>query len=177
MFRTLAGVALAGVVVAAPAFAQNRKTEFGVDVAISYTKVSGGSNGLFGIQTPVDVRIGFPLGTNLMLEPRFTATFLSSSGNSMHSLNPGLNLLFGFPGSAHNKGLYVTVGGAASITGGTGMTSESFFSVNGGIGTRNPMGAGATRAELFVGYTPKQGTTVPASILTIGARLGLSFFN
>jgi hypothetical protein len=177
MFRILAGVALAGAVVAAPAVAQNRKNEFGVDVAITYTKVSGAGNGVFGVHTPVDVRIGFPLGTNLMLEPRFTAAFASSSGASFHALNPGVNLLFGLPGSTHNKGLYVTVGGDVSITGGTGSTSESYFTVNGGIGVRSPMGAGASRGEFFVGYTPKQGTTIEASILTIGARLGLSFFN
>jgi hypothetical protein len=42
---------------------------------------------------------------------------------------------------------------------------------------RRPMGAAATRIELFAGFTPKQGDTITSSILTIGARLGLSFFN
>jgi hypothetical protein len=177
MFRTLAGVALAGTLLAAPALAQNGKTEFGVDVGIAYTKYSGASNGVFAIHTPVDVRIAFPLAGNLALEPRFSATFVSSSGDSYHLLNPGLNLLIGLPGGAYNKGLYVTAGGALAIMGGTGTTSESAFSLNAGLGMRSPMGAGASRGELFVGYTPKQGTAVPASILTLGVRLGLSFFN
>jgi hypothetical protein len=177
MFRTLAGVALAGVVFAAPTMAQNRKTEFGVDVALTYTKYSGGGSGVFAMRTPVDVRIAFPLAGNLALEPRFTASFISGGGESLHALNPGLNLLIGLPGAAYNNGLYVTVGGDMSIVGGTGMTSESYFSLNGGIGMRHPMGAGATRVELFAGFTPKQGTTITNSVLTIGARLGLSFFN
>jgi hypothetical protein len=177
MFKTLAGIALVGAVFATPAVAQARKTEFGVDVAVTYTKYSGGGSGVFGVHTPVDVRIAFPLAGNLALEPRFTASFISGGGANLHALNPGLNLLIGLPGATYNNGLYVTVGGDVSIVGGTGMTSESYFALNGGIGMRRPMGAGATRIELFAGFTPKQGTTITNSILTIGARLGLSFFN
>ena len=177
MFRTLAGVALAGAVFAAPALAQTRKTEFGVDVAITYTKYSGGGSGVFQIHTPVDVRIAFPLGGNLALEPRFTAAFMSGGGHSVHLLNPGLNLLVGLPGSAYNNGTYFTVGGDVVIAGGTGEDTETAFSLNAGLGMRRPMGTAASRAELFVGFTPKQGTTVMASIITIGARLGFSFFN
>jgi hypothetical protein len=177
MFRTLAGVALVGAVFAAPALAQTRKTEFGVDVAITYTKYSGGGSGVFQIQTPVDVRIAFPLSGNLALEPRFTAAFMSGGGDSFHALNPGLNVLVGLPGGAYNKGAYVTVGGDVVIVGGTGEDTETAFSLNAGLGMRRPMGTAASRAELFVGFTPKQGTTVMASIITIGARLGFSFFN
>jgi len=148
-----------------------------VDVAVTYTKCSGGGSGVFQVQTPVDVRIAFPLGGNLALEPQFTASFVSGGGASFHVLNPGLNVLVGLPGGAFNKGAYVTVGRDVVIMGGTGETSETAFSLNAGLGMRRPMGTAASRAELFFGFTPKQGDTIMNSILTIGARLGLSFFN
>jgi hypothetical protein len=102
---------------------------------------------------------------------------MSGGGDSFHALNPGLNVLVGLPGGAYNKGAYVTVGGDVVIVGGTGEDTETAFSLNAGLGMRRPMGTAASRAELFVGFTPKQGTTVMASIITIGARLGFSFFN
>lgn len=54
------------------------------------------------------------------------------------------------------NGAYFTVGADLQIAGGTGTTSESYFSLNAGLGL---------------------GTTVAESIITVGARLGLSFFN
>lgn len=176
MLRTLASVALIGAVFAAPALGQTRKTEFGVDVSLKWQKPSGGGSSLFAMQTPVDFRVAFPVGGNLALEPRVTAAFVSGGGSSYHAVNAVLNLLIGLPGGAYNKGTYVTVGASALIVGGTGSSSETTPSVNAGLGMRSPMGgAGASRAELFVAYTPKR--DLHPSILAIGGRLGLSFFN
>lgn len=138
MVRTLAGVALVGAVFTASALAQTRKTEFGVDVNIRWVKPSGGGSSSFSIQTPVDVRVAFPVGGNLGVEPRLTAVFVSGGGNSYHSFDPGLNLLVSLPGGAYNRGAYVTVGGDAQIVGGSGTSSETTFSFNASVGVRSP---------------------------------------
>jgi hypothetical protein len=177
MTRMLAAIALTNALLTAPALAQTRKTEFGADVAIKWTKVSGASEGFFDIQTPVDLRIAFHLGNSLALEPRLTARFLSGGGGNVYAIDPGLNVLVGLPGSTYNKGSYVTAGADLAVTGGTDMTGESYVTFNLGMGSRAPVGSGAARGELYLAFTPRQGTAAPSSILTIGARIGLSFFN
>jgi hypothetical protein len=177
MLKTLAGLALASAVFTAPALAQGRETEFGVDLAVRWMKSSGGGDAVLQLQTPVAVRVAFHTAGSLAVEPRFTATFLLASGGNAYVLDPGVNLLFGLPGRPHNDGAYCTVGADVGITGGTGMTSRSVWSLNAGVGLRRPMGKAASRAEVFLGFTPKQGTTVTESIFAVGLRLGISFFN
>ena len=178
MIRALAGIALAGAVLAAPAAAQTPETEFGADVIAKVLKSSGGGSAVFELQTPVDLRVAFHGAGTFAFEPRLTALFMTASGNNLYTLDPGLNVLFGAPGSTHRSGAYFTVGADVAITGGTGRNGTSYYTVNGGLGFRRPMGAhGATRVELFLGLTPKQGTTVFNTIYTFGLRLGLSFFD
>jgi len=173
MLRSLAGLAIASAVLAAPALAQNRETEFGADVALRWAKPTSG-DGRIEIQTPVDFRVAFHTG-NFAIEPRISAQFLSSGGNNFYVLDPGVNILVGLSGSTHQSGTYATVGAGITIVGGTGMTSASAVTLNGGLGMRHPMGKAATRAEIFVGYTPKQSNAVQTT--TLGIRLGVSFFN
>lgn len=173
MLRSLAGLAIASAVLAAPALAQSGGTEFGADVAIRWVMPTGG-DGMIEIQTPVDFRVAFHNG-NFAIEPRFSVQFISSSGNNYYVLDPGLNVMVGLSGSSQQSGTYTTVGASITIVGGTGRTSASAYTLNGGVGLRSPMGKAATRAELFVGYTPKQSNAV--STTTLGLRLGFSFFN
>jgi hypothetical protein len=98
-------------------------------------------------------------------------------GNHAYVINPGLNALVGLPGSGYNHGPYVTVGVDLTAAGSSGVTGVSYYSINAGIGSRSPIGSAAWRPEAFVRLTPKQGTTVSSSIIEIGARIGLSFFN
>ena len=177
MYRSLAGLALLSTVLTGPALAQGRETEFGADMVVKWMKSSGGGSGVFHIQTPVDFRVAFHTGGNVAFEPRLTALYLSGGGDNMYSLDPGLNVLIGLPGSTRTNGSYVTIGADLELVGGSGLTGVSYYSVNAGLGLRRPMGKAATRAELFVGFTPKQGTTIAESIITLGARLGISFFN
>jgi len=177
MFKTLAGLALASAVFTGPVLAQGRETEFGVDMAVKWMKSSGGGSGLLHVQTPVDVRVAFHTAGSLAFEPRFTAQFLSGGGSNYYVLDPGLNVLVGFPGGAHHNGAYFTVGADLAVTGGTGSSSSSVYSVNAGLGLRRPMGKAAVRTELLVGYTPKQGADVVEGSFTGGMRLGFSFFN
>ncbi len=173
MLRSLAGLAIASAVLAAPALAQNRETEFGADVAFRWAKPNGG-NARIEIQTPVDFRVAFHNG-NFAIEPRISAQFISSSGNNLYVLEPGLNLLVALSGSTPQSGTYTTLGAGITIIGGTGLTGTSAVTLNGGVGMRSPMGKAAIRAELYVGYTPKQHYTVQTT--TVGVRLGFSLFN
>jgi hypothetical protein len=173
MIRSLAGLALAGAVLSAPALAQTRETEYGVDVAIRWAKPSSG-DGTLHIVTPVDFRVAYHSGA-IAIEPRVAAQYVSSGGNNLYVLDPGLNILFALPGSTHQNGTYTTIGADLMLVGGTGMTGASAFSLNAGFGLRRPMGKAASRAELFVGYTPKQTNAVQTT--TFGMRLGFSFFN
>jgi hypothetical protein len=177
MLKTFGAVALLGAVLTAPSPAQDRKTEFGVDVSFSAEKASGGGDWVIIIRTPVDFRVAIPMGRELALEPRIAATFATGGGNSVYTLDPGVNVLIGFPGSTYNKGMYGTFGADLTVLGGSEMTTASYVSFNVGFGGRSPLRSAAWRPELFLRFTPKQGTTVTSSIVAIGARIGLSFFN
>ena len=178
MFRILTAVAVIGAVAAGPCLAQSSETEFGVDVALRAQKASWGGGTLFSVQTPVDFRIAFHSGGNVAIEPRFTAVFATAEGDNAYTLDPGLNILLGLPGSSHHDGAYATAGVDLLIVGGTDMTSRSYYTLNVGVGFRRPMGThAASRMEAFVGLTPKQGTTIYTNSFTFGLRLGLSFFN
>jgi len=173
MLRSFAGLVLASVVLSAPALAQGRETEFGADIAFKWIKPSGGT-GMLHVQTPVDFRVAFHTGA-IAIEPRITGEFVTASGDNLYIIDPGVNLLFALGGGARTNGSYATVGADLMVAGGTGMDSESAVSLNAGFGMRRPMGKAATRAEIFVGYTPKQSNAVQTT--TIGLRLGVSFFN
>lgn len=177
MRRLLAGLALASAAVAGRVRAQEPTTEFGVDLGIKWRKSSGGGSAVLQIQTPVDVRVAFFLPGRTAFEPRFTALFLSVAGRSVYSLDPGLNVLMPLPGGTYNRGGYLTAGVDVAISGGSGLGTGAAYTLNLGPGLRRPLGRAAVRGEAFVGYTPKQGTTVPEGYFTLGARLGLSFFD
>ncbi len=177
MFKTLVRLALASAVFTGPALAQGPETEFGVDVGIKWLKAPGGGDGVLQIQTPVDVRVAFLTSGHTAVEPRFTAQYVSVGGTSVYAFDPGLNFLVAAPGSVYNNGGYFTLGVDLAIAGGKGMTGSAVYSVNAGFGLRRPMGKAAARTELFLGYTPKQGTNVLQGFFTVGGRIGFSFFN
>lgn len=173
MIRSLAGLALAGAVLTAPALAQTRETEYGVDVAVRWWKPSVG-DGTLRIGTPVDFRVAFHRGA-IALEPRVSAQYVSSGGDNVYALDPGLYVLFALPGSTNRSGTFSTIGADLMIAGGSDMAPASAITLNAGFGLRHPMGKAATRLELFVAYTPKQTHAVQAT--AFGLRLGFSFFN
>jgi hypothetical protein len=162
------------------------KHEFGVDMAVVYSKPScTGCDGTFQIGTPVDVRIGLNPAGSMMIEPRFTFALLTGGGSTLLSFDPGVNVLFrmGHGHGLHNMlGPYFTVGADVGIVSakstGNPSTSGAVIGVNGGIGSRMAFGSGAaTRVELFVGYQLKNTKLGSPNTLNIGARLGLSLFH
>ncbi len=177
MVRTLAVVTLLGTALAVPAVAQSAETEFGADLAVRYVKQSGGGSGTLELQTPVDLRVAFHGRGRFAVEPRLAALFLTSGGDNTYTIDPGLNLLAGLGGSTHRSGPYVTAGGDVRFAGGTGLTGRAVYSLNAGFGLRAPLGKVSSRAEFSFGYTPRQGTRVLSGIVSLGMRLGLSFFD
>ncbi|HXY69095.1 MAG TPA: hypothetical protein VEH62_06570 [Gemmatimonadales bacterium] len=185
--RTLfARAAMLAGLAAAPAagFAQGMSGmphhELGVDLALVYQSPSGGT-GVFRVMTPVDVRLGFVSSGNLSFEPRFVLTFASSSGTTVYNIGPDLNLLWKL-GSGHGPhnlmGPYLTAGAGVNVISlGTGSTSGATFTVNAGLGTRVPWGAGAFRFEGFFAWTPKNTSLGTANTLSIGARGGISLWH
>lgn len=176
---------LAPAIATAQAMGPDHPThEFGVDLIAAYSKVGSGctgSCGSFNIVTPVDVRIGLISAGMMQPELRLKLGF-SSGGGTFIAFDPGVNLIFKMGSSTHMRGPYFTVGADANIisskpTGGTG-TSGVIVTINGGIGTRSMWGTtAAKRAELFVAYGLENTSLGSPSTLSIGARLGLSFFH
>ena len=177
MLRTIGAAIAAGLAISAAAAAQEHPTEFGVDVGLSAAKASGGGDWLVTLHTPVDLRVGFHAANGLAIEPRVAFSYVTIAGYNTYALDPGVNLLFGTPGSTPKRGTYVTVGADYTVIGGSGLTSESYISFNGGFGVRSPTGNVAQRPEMYVRITPKQGDVIGSSIFELGMRMGLSFFN
>jgi hypothetical protein len=158
----------------------NPTHEFGVDLGVFYAKPSGGT-GAFVIAAPIgDIRIGFLSASNMNLEARFTLGF-QSGGGTFINLDPGLNALFKMSGATNMHGMYFTVGADANIisnkpSGGTSV-SGVIPTINAGIGTRSPWGTISKRGELFVAYSMKSTKLGRPNTISVGARLGLSFFH
>jgi hypothetical protein len=155
--------------------------EFGVDVALAYSSVSGG-NGVFSLATPVDVRVGFVSATKLSWEGRLGLAFTSTSGSTAYSLSPDVNVLYelGAGTGAHSMmGPYLTGGLGLGIISFGSSNSGVNFTVNAGVGTRIQAGSGgAWRFEGFLAYTPKNTTIGPfGNMFSIGARVGLSLWH
>lgn len=189
----IAAVVGAMILVPAAALAQRRgggsgagmapEHEFGVDLGIAYNSISGG-NGVFLLNTPLDVRVGFVSATKLSWEGRFSLNFAATSGASALSFTPDVNVLYklGTGHGPHNLlGPYLTAGvgtGIQSLKVAGVTNSGANFTVNAGIGTRAAAGSGAWRFEGFVAYTPKNTKIGPfGNQFTIGARVGLSLWH
>lgn len=153
--------------------AQTPSKEFGVDVGIAYVKPDGG-DGAIVVGTPLDVRIGFLSSGNMSFEPRFTFMYISDvGGNAAYSFSPMLHLLFRMGQGTHQRNTYFTVGAGIDLIGGGGNSANQ-VNLAAGIGMRRPAGtSAASRIEGFVGYALEGDF---ASQISIGARLGWSFF-
>lgn len=181
MKKLFAGSLFAAALLA-PQVAAAQSHEFGVDMGIVYQKPSGGS-GTFNIVAPFgDVRIGFLSQSNMNFEARFNMQF-ASGGGTFIAFDPGLNVLFKLsPQNAQRDGMYVTVGADANIvsskpSGGT-STSGVIPTINAGVGSRMAWGnSAAKRVEVFVAYSLKSTKLGVPNTVSVGARLGLSFFH
>lgn len=180
MVKLIGRISLAAALTLVPAIAaaqhsmDNPTHEFGVDIAFAYEKFGSGGGHLFGIATPVDLRIGFLSGDKLVVEPRLSFNFLSGGGSSVYTFTPDLNFLFAF--QSNKKGPYLTVGAGVDLLH-AGSASASQFNFNGGIGTRAPYESGAFRLEAFVRYFLENTTKGLPSELQIGGRIGLSLWH
>ena len=153
--------------------------EAGVDVSFTYAKSSGGDGHVL-VGTPVDVRLGFVTSGILEPELRVFARFDSKQdgvpgAKSAYQINPDVNLLFNLKG--YDKGVYLTAGGGVNLTKVSGSSSESQFTVNGGIGTRVPYEHGAIRLEAFSRYDFKNANKGLPNIFSVGARVGLTLWH
>ena len=157
---------------------QPAKNEFGADVAFTYVSPDGGES-FFTFATPVDLRVGFLLGTAATIEPRLTALYISKAGDfdgdgsldSFSDIGLGANVTYGLGAGGNRRGLYITGGAAIELI--SAGQSENLVSFNGGVGTRS----GLLRAEAFVGYVLENTTLGTPNTLTFGARLGVSLWN
>lgn len=184
MRKLIGGMAAAAVLLTLPSLAeaQRRTTagarhEFGVDVFVGYVKPDGIDGGI-AIGTPVDVRVGLVKAGKMMWEPRFSFA-ISTGGGTEYELRPGVNVLFAQSPGNHRSGMYFT-GGAGLMLVDEGANGGTGFALNGGVGWRKPYGTAAWRYELGLGWSSEitdGGTTVRASTITIGARLGISLWH
>lgn len=182
MRKLIGGAVLVASLVGIPAVAaaqhSDAKHEFGVDLALAYVKCDG-CEGFVALGTPIDLRVGFISGAKLTIEPRITLAYISDdtdfggTGDPQSDFDLGANITYGM--QSNRSGLYLT-GGAAIDLLSAGGASESFFSVNVGVGTRVGYGSGALRLEAFVDNQFEK-TGVAPSILSFGARVGLSLWH
>lgn len=179
----VAALALVPAMAAAQHSMENAKHELGVDLGVLYSKPKG-SDGIFSIGTPVDVRVGFVSGSRLEVEPRFTFNYASGGGDNAYVFTPDVNLLFGLSANGNRKGPYLTAGAGVDLAHvkvstplGSVSSSTSQFNFNGGIGTRVPYESGAIRLEAFARYLLKNTSKGLPNTLDLGARVGLSLWH
>lgn len=167
-----AGVLIAGV-------AQAQKHEMGVDATLMYSKPSGQDGAIF-LGAPVDVRIGFG-SAGLSWETRFGLTYVKPKDGYAFSFTPDVNALWKLNGATANKGMYATGGIGLDMLRETDGTKSTRVGLNGGLGTRHPMGDVALRTELFVRYFLKKGNVGDAdygpAVTSFGVRFGISFWH
>jgi hypothetical protein len=195
----LRSVIVATALIATPALAAGQqlpaapKVEFGMDLALQYSKPSGG-DGFFHLGTPllegevemvtvpVALRLGFLSEGPLAVEARLSAGLTTTTGSSSrtyYAVAPGINLVRRVGGKSASDNTYVTGGASVQLFGASGSgnsQSYAFITFNGGLGMRRPWGSGASRVEGFVAYTLKNDKAGTPNILHFGVRLGFSLF-
>jgi hypothetical protein len=188
MRQLIGGMAAVAVLIslAAPAQAQRRaatggaKHEFGVDVGIAYYDPDGGEAGIrFG--TPLDVRVGFVSAKKLQWEGRLIFDYDSKGAGTEASylIAPGVNGVYAMNRGTNRNGMYLTGGAGLNLVK-FGATSATGFSLNGAVGWRKPYGNAALRYEFGLKYDLEASdgaTVVIPKTLSIGARVGLSFWH
>lgn len=167
------------------------KLELGADLSLQYSASSGNDFIHLGapmtegdvevITVPVTFRLGFLSNGPTSFEARVSAGLTSvtgSSGRTYYAIAPGGNVLYRLGGKSPNHNTYVTGGASVNVFGmGGGSTSSETYAIitfNAGVGMRRPWGAGALRAEAFVGYTLQNTKLGSPSIFHVGVHLGLS---
>ena len=132
------------------------------------------------IGTPVDLRIGFPAGDKLLIEPRLGFSYNSKGGTvtvggttntyATYHFIPDVNALWAL--GSNKKGPYLTAGAGVDLY--PFVTTLSQFSVNGGVGIRMPYEPGAIRLEAVTQHFFQNTDDGLVGLFTIGARLGIS---
>jgi hypothetical protein len=187
MLKLIGRAGLAAVLLVVPAIAaaqhdmamgHEAKHELGADITAFYQRLSlaGQSSNQILIGTPVDLRLGVPVGAKGTVEPRINFAFHSkgsSAGGAAYELIPDVNLTWGF--QDNKKGPYLTAGAAIRIEHDTSSLTQ--FGFNGGIGTRIPYESGAIRVEAFDQYFLKKTADALPNELNIGVRIGLSLWH
>lgn len=166
----LALVALA--LLAAPVAAQN-PVELGIDggLEISASDPSG-----FIVRFPTgNFRAGFPAGERLSIEPKIAFLFGRSSGDSFHSINAELGVLFHLKGATTGSRAYLRPLAGITYAGGGGA-SASQFRAGAGIGVKLPMRATRMAWRLEAGIEHRLHNDDFDSFTGIFALFGISFF-
>jgi len=194
MLKALSTALVVGglTVLALPAAAQHHATavgatsakhEFGADLATQFIDRGDGIGGGIQFGAPVDVRWGFLSKSPLMFEVRASFAYDSKGAGTDATLlfAPGVNALYSLKRGTGMNGLLR----APYITGGVGLNlvkigalgTDTQFGLGAGVGTRLPAGGGSLvwRPEGFITYAFASGSLPHA--LSIGARMGLSFFH
>lgn len=150
------------------------KHEFGIDAVVAYSKPEG-ADGQFSIFTPVDIRVGFMTAKKMMWESHL-GLFFTSGGVDGYDISVGLNAVTPLGRGTHRSGPYWTAGAAINLVD-DGTDSGAILSLNGGVGKRSPYGSGASRLTGFVSYSFENTSLAVPSILSFGARIGLSLWH
>ena len=154
----------------APALsAQGRGVELGIDLEFAY---STDDPNLTVIQLPGGkVRVGFPVGRSLSLEPRLGFQYASASGNSISLLELQLGLLWHASTDPARSSVYLRPFFGHTHAGGS-LGGGDASSLGAGIGFKIPQG---DRLALRIegGYEHSLEDGVSGQIF---AALGISFF-
>lgn len=189
MRKLFGGMVLAAVALSLPAAAQAQrraaaaggaKHEFGVDLGIAYYDPDVSDAGI-RIGTPLDVRVGFVSTSKLQWEGRLLFDYDSkgTGTEAAYLISPGVNALYAMNRATSRQGMYLTGGANLNLVK-FGATSATGFALNGAVGWRKPYGGAAWRYELGIRYdfeATDGGTVVLEKTLSIGARIGISFWH
>lgn len=187
----VAGAALSPVVAAAQrpatrpaarvsqAAAPTAKNEFGVDLGLAWVSPSAG-NSRIRIGTPLDLRIGFVSRGRLMWEGRLGLAFDSEGlGDAAYAFTPQVVALYSMKSQRHRAGMYLFGGAGLNFVsvGSPLVNSGTTFSLAGGVGTRKRLGNAALRFEGGLRYDTEDTSAGMPSQVTVGGRIGLSFWH
>lgn len=185
MRKLIGGLSAVAVLLTLPALADAQRRaaggarhEFGVDVGAHYVKPDGVDGGIV-IMTPLNLRVGLVKPGNTMWELRGALSFQTFGGETAYEFQPGVNLVYANTRGGNRSGQYYT-GGAALVLvdeGAGASSSGTGFALNAAVGWRRPYGSAAWRYELGIGWTSEIQDIGRVSVLSIGARLGISLWH
>jgi hypothetical protein len=162
------------------AASQSGKHEFGVDLGLSWVSPDVGDSRI-RVGTPLAIRVGFVPRGRLMWEPRFALAYDSEGvgGEAAFAFTPEVAVLYSMKPQRHRAGWYLLGGAGLNFVdvGAPGASSGTTFSLGAGVGTRKRYGNAALRLEGGLRFDTEDADAGIPSQVSIGTRVGLSFWH